>query len=75
MKLFVWNNVFEQNYGGGCLYVLAQDEDQAREQAKSTVEMAFGCYDKVVRDATTEIQRAPDRVMSGPYAEAYTWAE
>lgn len=74
MKLFVWNNPYPVNYGGSCLYVLAETEVQAREQAASTVIAKFGdtWEGRIVSLAPL---RQPDRVVEGPYAECYEHEE
>jgi hypothetical protein len=73
MKLFIWNDPYDVNWGGSCLYVLAESLEQAKEQAKKTVIAKFGSNPD---SKTFEFQVGePDRVIEGPYAEAYEWAE
>jgi hypothetical protein len=75
MKLFVWNNPYDVRYGGSCLYVIANDVDEARKLAKEK------CYDTAFGDQWKENKgvnvygKEPTRVHELPHAECYEWEE
>ena len=74
MKLFIWNEPYAVNYGGSCLYVLANDLEEARRLAMTAQDASFG----TTRDETRAIDVSnvePTRVIDGPYAECYHWEE
>ncbi len=74
MKLYVWNNPYQVSYGGSCLYVLANDVEEARRLAMTAVDASFGDVHKspVAVDVSG---KEPDRVIEAPYAECFHWEE
>lgn len=73
MKLFVWNNPYGVSYGGSCLYVVAETEDQARALAVTASISKFG--DAPEGALGEQKLGPPDRVVDVPYAEVYEWSE
>jgi hypothetical protein len=78
-KLFVWRNPISVSYGGTCLYVVAEDEAQARQVAERALVSKYG-YDpqdvpgKDVPRFDKKLGK-PDRVCDAPYGEIYYWSE
>ena len=75
VKLYVWNNPYDVNYGGSCLYVVAESEDQARALAPAALVAKYGNpWDKNRHLGAVKLG-APDRVHELPHAEVYEWSE
>ena len=74
MKLFVWANPYSIPYGTSGLFVVAEDEAQARELAKSGE-----CYSYVEyaggKSAGSIDLGPPTRVVDVPCAEWHEWSE
>lgn len=69
VKLFVWNDPYSVAYGGSCLYVVAETEEQARELAKTATVMRFGFSDG---GALGDVKLGePSRVLNVPCAEVF----
>ena len=79
MKLYVWNNPISISWGGTCLYVVAETEEQARVVASRALISRFGDEPEGVpgKDAPAfnEPLGLPDRVINAPYGEIYYWSE
>jgi hypothetical protein len=79
MKLFVWTNPISVSYGGTCLYVVAEDEVQAREIASKALVSKYGHKpEEVVGRDVPRFDRKlgkPDRVVEAPCGEIYYWSE
>lgn len=74
MKLFVWNHPYRIPYGGSIAYAVAETEDEARERVRSARSQGFGEFPREGSMAL-DIDRPPDRILSGPCAEIYEWEE
>lgn len=74
MKLFVWNNCYRVSYGGSCLYVVAENVDEARKQARYPGISYFGGM-PTENTQNCDVTGPPDRVHDIPYAEVYQWEE
>ncbi len=78
MKLFVWNEPYSVNYGGSCLYVIANNVEEARELAKSKCyDASFGGFDrKNMKETCVPVDGVePTSVHDLPHAECYHWEE
>lgn len=73
MKVFIWNNPYSVAYGGSFLFVVAGNEEQARNLAASAHVTHYG-YPPRERNGQTDLGE-PDRVIEAPYAEIYEWSE
>lgn len=73
MKLFIWNEPYKVEYGGACLYVIAETLEQARELALNAQLAYFGL--KPLGTVGIPDLGEPDRVLDAPYAECYEWYE
>ncbi len=74
MKLFVWNDVIGVSYGGSCLYVVAEDEEQARSIAATAKLSKYGHDPRENAGFHKELGK-PTRVIEAPCAEVYFWQE
>lgn len=75
MKLFIWKDPHKIDYGGTCLYVMANDLQEARNLALAAQDASYGeAWNK--EPVRVDVQNVePDRVIEGPYAELYQWSE
>ena len=74
MKLYIWNNPHDVDYGGSCLYAIASDEEQARSLARIAGVSHYGMEPDGASAGLKDLG-PPDRVHELPYAEIYEWSE
>lgn len=74
MKLFIWNDPYGVSYGGSCLYVVAETEEQARDIARSAKTSEYGSGADNHNHLPEELG-PPTRVLDAPCAEVYEWSE
>jgi hypothetical protein len=75
VKLYVWNDPYGVKYGGSCLYVVANDEDEARLFARTARVAKYGMKTDETRPDAMQNLGKPDRVYNCPCAEIYEWSE
>lgn len=73
MKLYVWNDPYHIDYGGTCLYVIAESEEQARELAPSAGVSQYG--HEPGGGPPQKMELGVPRVHDLPHAEIYHWSE
>lgn len=77
MKLFVWNNPFNVEWGGSCLYVLARNVKEAKRLAVNAPVVKYGAYPDLANtlgEAEAAKLGEPDRVYDVG-GEVYVWSE
>jgi hypothetical protein len=79
MKLFVWNEPISVSYGSTCLYVVADDEEQAREIAQHALVSKYGSHPEgrpgIDVPSFDKPLGIPTRVIEAPCGEIYYWEE
>ena len=77
MKLYIWFNPYQPNYGGSALYVVAKSVTQARSLAgKESVRRPFGIGSESGANwIDSKKLGEPDVVRDLPCAELYEWSE
>lgn len=74
MKLFVWNDPYDVDYGGSCLFVVAETEEQARDLAPAAEVSQFG-YEAGGSLPQKMKLGPPTWVRELPCAVIYHWSE
>lgn len=80
MKLFVWNDPYQVDYGSSILFVVAETEEQARAiVAESATFNSYGTSDRNSpvgwpEDMVAKLG-APLRIVEAPCAEFHQWSE
>lgn len=75
MKLYIWNEPYELDYGFTLLIVVARNLREAKLLAKNGDCYRFGIHQKEKTDKLNLKLGKPDRVVSLPCAEWHEWEE
>ena len=75
MKIYIWNNPHDLKYGGSFLFVAAENEDQAREYARSAPRVPYGMSTWEDQPLGDCVLGSPTRVINTPGGECYEWEE
>lgn len=76
-KLFIWNDPFDVDYGGCCLYVVASNIEEARGIAARAGISEFGHPPREQKVGSEKAARLgePSRILDAPCGELYYWQE
>lgn len=71
MKLYIWDDPYDVNYGSSLLIVAADSLSEARLMAKKA---PHGVYSFKSKGVDVD-KKKPSRVKNLPYAEYHEWSE
>lgn len=73
MKLFIWSNPYHVSYGSSLVFAVAENLEQAKEQARIGKAYAYNQYEN---GSGGKCQLGdPIRVLDLPCAEWHEWSE